>query len=111
MLLRHLSDASSSLKVVGPYYVAGVMFGETIHGPFPGRYRPVTHINPDVDMIDRSTYGVWDYAKMILKTDPAEILREIGIEPTSYWRYPHKLDVSRDTLTAAGVKVEDVHLI
>lgn len=112
MLLRPLGDASSSLQIVGPCYVPGVMFGEAIHGPFPGYYHPVMHDEPDTNIrINGHRSAIWDSSNDILKTDPAEILREMGIHPTRYQRAPHTLEVTRDAFEAAGVRIEDIRLV
>lgn len=109
VLRRALAD-ETQWEVVGACYVEGLMNGEAIYGVLPNHYRAVEHTGKD-PRIDRYRYAILDTRTQTLKTDPAELLAEMGIRPTRYQRDPHILEVAPEVLREAGVDLQDFDLI
>lgn len=97
-------------KVVGACYTHGLMSGEAIYGSLPSHYRAVSCAG-SVDPICGLGRGLLDSRTDELKTDPAAVLEEFGIRPSSWTREPHRLEVSESVLQDAGVKLRDFLLV
>ncbi|KAH8725744.1 hypothetical protein GQ44DRAFT_202306 [Phaeosphaeriaceae sp. PMI808] len=92
--------------VVSTASVAGLMMGEAIYGEnFPSYWTSVYHDR--MTSIDGYINGLYDPKTKTLKTNPAEILTEMGIKVESYQRKPHLLEVLPETLRAAGIQLEE----
>lgn len=99
-------------EVVGEAYAEGLMRGEAIYGNgLPTHYRPLKHRDRKKRLIDLYLVAMYDPETDTLKDDPAEILKEAGISVDSYRREPHLLEVSRETLLAAGIPIKDFVLV
>ena len=109
ILRRDLSD-KTKWQVVGPSQLQGFMHGEAIYHTLPDHYRPVWHYSGSGE-IDRRLTGIVDLRTQEVKTDPAEILAEVGIRPTRYQKEPHVLEVAPEVLREAGVDLQEFDLI
>lgn len=95
-------------KVVGACYTNGLMSGEAIHGSLPSHYRAVHSRRATHDeMICERRCALLDSRTNELKTDPAAVLEECGIKPSTWAREPHRLEVSDLVLRDAGVQLQD----
>ncbi|KAF2826582.1 hypothetical protein CC86DRAFT_416223 [Ophiobolus disseminans] len=104
-------------EVVSTAAVSGLMDGEAIYGNrLPLHWRAVTHFENCGDErgivpIDGSRHGFYDMDTDTLKTNPAEILTEMGIEVERHQIEPHVLEVRPETLRAAGVPLREFILV
>lgn len=99
-------------KIVGACYTNGLMSGQAIYGSLPSHYRAV-HFDKaaDDERICGRGCALLDSRTNNLKTDPAAVLEEFGIKPSSWTREPHRLEVSDIVLRDAGVKLQDFLLV
>ena len=99
-------------QVVGGCCVPGLMWGEAITGNQMPHRRPVIYKPEGIqDCIDGRGLRMEDSRDGSKKANPAEILKEHGIEVVKYQREPHRLEVSADTLRRAGVDLRDFDLV
>jgi hypothetical protein len=112
---QDISKEPESWQVVGTARVSHLMEGEILYGRTGmSRLQGVHCVTESVtasDLIDGHAVAMKDYDTGEMTTDPAEFLTRRGIKVDSYQRRPHRLDVSLDTLRAAGVKVQDFILV
>lgn len=114
IVLRPFSQSASNLsyQVVGACNVPGLMKGEAIYGTkLPNQYRAVKHLEDRDRWIDYHRLGLFDPKTQTLKTDPAQVLTEMGIKVENYRRKPHLLEVLPETLRTAGVDLQDFTLV
>ena len=99
-------------QVVGVCYADGFVSGEAIYGAkLPDHYRPVRRVDAKSDLIDGRRFALLDLRTQRFETNPAEVLEEMGIKVEKYQRKPHLLEVSPETLRAAGVNLETFTLV
>lgn len=99
-------------KVVGVCYTHGVMCGEAIYGSLSIHYCPVHRPQVTKDeLISDEKYALLDSRTNDLKTDPAALLEEAGIQPIAWSRKPHRLEVSVTALREAGVDLHAIYLV
>lgn len=99
-------------KVVGICYINGMMYGEAIYGSLPSHYRPVIHDSAAEDeRICDTGYALLDKRTNHLKSDPAALLEELGIQPSVWSRSPHRLEVSESVSREAGVGLHNFFLV
>jgi hypothetical protein len=102
----------SAWQVVGVCYAEGLMKGEAIYGDkLPSHYRPVSQTDRYSDLIDGYDYALHDSRAQTFRTDPAEVLTEMGFNVESYQRAPHVLEVLPEILRDAGVSLQDFFLV
>lgn len=101
-------------KVVGTCQAEDFMSGQAIYGDKVSRvYRRVKLRHGDTErFVDGEHAGLQELSTGVICTDPAEVLvKMLGIQPTVWSRWPHRLEVPPDTLRAAGVKLRDFDLV
>jgi hypothetical protein len=110
LVLRPAGDGT--WEVVGTAFVMGLMRGETVYrGKHAGKYRVEGLSKVDEgEKIDGHAVALCDETDG-LKTDPAELLEEVGIRVEKYTRDPHELVVLPETLRDAGVGLEEFVLV
>lgn len=118
MVLRNETTSSTKpdenrWEVVGPGYVNGLMSGEAIYGTFPSHYRAVSYSSSsNAKLTIRGRWNaILDTRTNELKTDPAAILEEFGIQPSVWTQHPHRLEVSETVLREAGIELRDFFLV
>ena len=98
-------------QVVGACCVPGLMWGEAITGNRMPHSRPVRYNAEVENIIDGHTVGMADSRDGSNKTNPAEMLKERGIEVIQYERNPHRLEVSADALREGGIDLRYFELV
>jgi hypothetical protein len=99
-------------QVVGVCYADGFMSGEAIYGAkLPDHYRPVERVDAKSEFIDGWKSALLDSRTQRFETNPAKVLEEMGIKVEKYQREPLLLEVSPETLRAAGVDLETFTLV
>jgi hypothetical protein len=100
-------------RIVSICCVPGLMNGELIYGTkLPSTWETVTdHVSGVEHRIDGWPRAFHDTETHELRTDPAEILNEMGIKVDSYQREPHRLEVLPETLRGAGIPLQDFVLV
>jgi hypothetical protein len=117
ILLRRVQTKSSSSlwNIIGSALVPGLMHGEAIYGrELFDRCRPVhknLHGGDLTNLIDGFAFALYDTTNNVLLDDPGAILEDVGIKVQSYQRWPHKLEVSPESLRTAGVLLEEFVVI
>ncbi|KAH7353158.1 hypothetical protein BKA66DRAFT_475792 [Pyrenochaeta sp. MPI-SDFR-AT-0127] len=114
VLLRPVSDSKEgpTWQVVGICHAKGLMMGEAIYGDrLPSHYRSVERKDRQGDLVDGYRVGLYDSKTETIKSNPDEILKDMGIEVENYKIYPHKLEVLPEKLRAAGVALQDFTLV
>ncbi|CBY01644.1 hypothetical protein IAQ61_003456 [Plenodomus lingam] len=115
IIIRPLSqsEAYQTCKVIGHCRMPGIMRGDTIY-----RNRLPKHCHfvwreswKNDELIDDSRCALYNPETGEYKTNPAEILEEVGIKVESYQRDPHKLIVLPETLRAAGIPLKDFVIV
>lgn len=95
-------------KIVSVALVAGLMKGEAIYGDrLPSQWRAVHHELEKSTWVDTYPHGLYDPDTDLLRTNPAEILAELGIKVENYQQKPHRLEVLPGSLRAAGVPLRE----
>ncbi|KAF2995701.1 hypothetical protein E8E13_003798 [Curvularia kusanoi] len=102
--------------VVGVCLAEGLQYGEIIYrGRLPDHYRPVSQLHGQPEtVLDRTWNALWDSRRGELKTNPAELLGELGIRVERYHQVSHGyhvLDVAVETLTEFGVAIQEFALV
>jgi hypothetical protein len=109
------SDNRQTWEVVSVAKIAGLMLGEAIYGDkLPLHWQAVKHGYSDeqgVKMIHNEHIAIYDTEENTLRTDPAEILQDMGIRVKCYQREPHYLEVSPESLRGAGIPLQDFILV
>lgn len=99
-------------KVMGVCYANGLMSGEAIYETLPSHYRAVRYWEErQGERIQNQRRALLDSRTNDLNTDPAAVLEECGIKPSTWTREPHRLEVPEDVLREAGVKLRDFFLV
>lgn len=101
-------------KVVGPCQAEEFMSGQAIYGDKVSHvYRRVKLRHGDTErFVDGEHAGLQELSTGAICTDPVEVLvKMLGIQPSVWSRWPHRLEVPPDTLRAAGVKLRDFDLV
>lgn len=114
VVLRLVPDSGSvpTWQLLGVCYASGLMDGEAIYGnKLPRHYQSIRRPEEWIFLINGRDFALHDLETGDFKTDPAEILTEMGIKVESYQRNPHLLKVLPETLRAAGVALEDFVLV
>lgn len=115
VILRPCLNDPCSWEVVSTATVVGLMRGEAVYGDaLPEHWRAVQDQQTSLDntaLVDRRSCGMYDPVSDFLKTNPAEILEEMGFKVESYQREPHVLEVLPETLRAAGVPLQEIILV
>ncbi|KAF1848166.1 HET-domain-containing protein [Cucurbitaria berberidis CBS 394.84] len=97
---------SPTWQVMGVCHSPGLMMGEAIYGSkLPSHYRPVKPLEGP------SEYVLYDPKTQTLKTEPAEILMEMGIKVENHPEDSSLIEVLPETLRAAGVALQEFTLI
>ncbi|KAF2851966.1 HET-domain-containing protein [Plenodomus tracheiphilus IPT5] len=111
VLLRRapVGESEQSWQVVGVCQAPGLMHGEAIYGnKLPDQWQFVWRQEyAEDDLVDDYPHTLYDAETGTTRSNPAEILEEVGIKVESYQRDPHRLVVLPETLRAAGIPVED----
>lgn len=101
-------------KVVSACQADEFMSGQAIYGEKVSRvYRRVKlqHQDPK-QAVDAEPAGLQHISTGAICTDPAEVLfNMVGVRPSVWTRWPHRLEVPADTLRAAGVQLRDFDLV
>lgn len=111
-----VSEAEETWLVVGVCLAEGLRYGEAIYrGRLPDHYSPVSqlHGRPET-VLDCTWNALWDSRLGALKTNPAELLGELGIRVERYHTVkdrPHVLDVAVKTLREFGVAMREFALV
>jgi hypothetical protein len=108
-----LTQSKMAWKVVSVCCVPGLMGGELIYGTkLPSTWEPVIDdVSGEKHYIECWRRAFHDTATHTLRTNPAEILAEVGIKVESYQRKPHRLEVLPETLRSAGIPLRDFILV
>jgi hypothetical protein len=110
-LLQRSASTPQSWEMVSVAKLAGLMNGEAMYGNrIPRHWRPVRRREVDHDHFGASDvwrYGFYDTEADTLRTDPAEILNEMGIKVDKCQKDPYRLEVRAETLRAAGVLLRE----
>ncbi|KAF3033673.1 hypothetical protein E8E12_001601 [Didymella heteroderae] len=106
-------DGYSAWEVVGVCYTHGLMDGEAIYGNRHFvRYTAISRYDgEESQLVDGYSVALYEPSRQRLKTDPADLLKEAGIQVERYQRHPHELVVSPESLRAAGIPLKDFVLI
>lgn len=99
------------LHVVGKCFVPGVTMGEAMYGPVLSCYLAIDHDSNKYELINGDSYALQDKTNGLVHTDPAQILNEMGIQHTRYYKDLHVLDVSKEELNKAGVELVEFSIV
>ncbi|KAI0125495.1 heterokaryon incompatibility protein-domain-containing protein [Xylariales sp. AK1849] len=118
IILRQSSTTPPRWQVVGACFVPGFMNGEAIYGSLPAHYTAVTlewntaSGNTGMNFeINNEWVALLDQRNGSLKTNPGEILAEMGIPCAKYQKKPYILEVLPEKSREAGVQLQDFDLV
>ena len=106
-------DGYSAWEIVGVCYTHGLMEGQALYrDSHLVRYTAISRYDGEESkLVDGGSVALYEPDRRRLKTDPADLLKEAGVQVERHQRYPHELIAPPESLRAAGIPLKDFVLI